>query len=141
MEKNYKRRDYSTILNDGVDQDNVKLRLRLASLEEKIEMHNKVHEGVCRQLAAVEKQNRILEMANNQATATWEGACNLMKKLSLSGSEMQTDSHSVIAGVASQSSEGFPSHSQFPEMTPNTAIHQFPQQPSSMFFIGWFIIF
>ena len=134
MEKNYKRREYSTILNDGVERDNVELRLRLGSLEEKLEMQTKVHEEVRRQLAVVEKQNRILEIANGQATATWETACNLMKKLSLSGLEGKVDD-SVLTEVAPQSLDGFPPHSQFGEIGSNT-MDQLPQQPPSMFFIA-----
>lgn len=99
-------------------------------------MHNKVHEEVHRQLAAVEKQNRLLEISNAQATTTWENACNLMKKMSISETEMNSDALSrstITPGVPSQPSEGFHPNAQFTEIDPNI-IHQFPQ-PSSMFFI------
>ena len=140
MEQNYKRRRFPLILNDAIEQENFALRQRLGNLEEKLQLQNKVHDSVLRQLEAMERQNRLLEKANTQATETWETACNLMKKLSVSGgdkeSEMDSDlsaSKRMAPGVALQNhgrmvslSDHLPSHTPFSDAT-STPIHGLSQ--------------
>ena len=67
MENDYKRYKFGDILNDGIEQENHKLRQQLGGLQEKFESTELVHNGVLAQLTAVQKHNFTLEKAQKTA--------------------------------------------------------------------------
>jgi predicted RNase H-like nuclease (RuvC/YqgF family) len=67
MENDYKRYKFGDILNDGIEQENHKLRQQLGGLQEKFESTELVHKGVLEQLKAVQKHNLTLDKAQKTA--------------------------------------------------------------------------
>src|SRR5271163_1940955 len=79
MDENYKRYRFPQILNEGVEQENFKLRQKLASLQEKVdgnerlrEADERVHKAILVQLELVQKHNHTLMKTNNQLHALME---------------------------------------------------------------------
>jgi predicted RNase H-like nuclease (RuvC/YqgF family) len=67
VENDYTHHQFDDILNDGVQQENHKLRQQLGSLQEKFESKKLVHNGVLEQLKEVQNHNLTLEKAKKTA--------------------------------------------------------------------------
>ena len=72
MENDYKRYKFANILNESVEQENLKLRQQLGSLQEIFESKELVYNGVLDQLKAAQKHNLTLEKAARLEKATYE---------------------------------------------------------------------
>ena len=64
MENDFKRYQFAPhMLNNGVQQENHKLRQELGSIQERLEMNERLYNGVLDQLRSKDKHNLTLEKA------------------------------------------------------------------------------
>ena len=69
MGSDYKRFQFAEILNEGIEDENQRLRQQLGGLQEKFEQTERVHQTLRDHLEAVQKHNRTLDKTNVAAFA------------------------------------------------------------------------
>ena len=102
IENDYKRYKFGDILNDGIEQENHKLRQQLGGLQEKFESRELVHTGVLDQLKAVNKHNLTLEKAQKTAYEMVEQLKKITrrKKKTATGLQMEIDDFGAEQGYS-----------------------------------------